>query len=74
LIFQLVSRGAHEAAANLALRLAPIGLLTQIVTADSPDPAMFVAVHETIGATVLVLIFAHFAWLARGAPPRPSSV
>jgi hypothetical protein len=34
--------------------------------------ADFVAVHETLGITLLVLVLARLAWLARSAPPALS--
>jgi cytochrome b561 len=67
--FGLVSRGAHWATATLVLCLIPIGLFMQILPAASPERAEFVAVHETLGVTVLVLVLLRIAWLARSAPP-----
>jgi cytochrome b561 len=67
--FGLVSRGAHWATATLVLCLIPIGLFMQILPAVSPDRAVFLAVHETLGVTVLVLVLVRIAWLARSAPP-----
>jgi cytochrome b561 len=70
--FGLVSRAAHWATATLVLCLIPIGLFMQTLTPNAPDRAVFVAVHETIGVTVLVLVLARLAWLARNAPPKLS--
>ncbi len=67
--FGLVSRGAHWATATLVLCLIPIGLFMQVLPAASPDRAEFVAVHQTLGVTVLVLVLFRVAWLARSTPP-----
>jgi cytochrome b561 len=71
--FGLVSRSAHWATATLVLCLIPIGLYMQILPANSPDRAEFVAVHETLGVTVLVLVMFRIAWLVQSAPPALSS-
>jgi cytochrome b561 len=71
-MFGLVSRAAHWATATLVLCLIPIGLFMQTLKPNAPDRAVFVAVHETIGVTVLVLVLARLAWLARNAPPKLS--
>ena len=71
--FGLVSRAAHWATATLVLCLIPIGLFMQTLPRSSPDRAMFLAVHETVGVTVLGLVMCRIAWLTRSAPPPPSS-
>jgi cytochrome b561 len=67
--FGLVSRGAHWATATLVLCLIPIGLFTQTLPAASPDRAVFLAVHQTLGVTVLGLILVRLAWLVSNPPP-----
>jgi cytochrome b561 len=67
--FGLVSRGAHWATATLVLCLFPIGLFLQTLPAASPDRGVFLAVHQTLGVTVLVLVLARLGWLARSPPP-----
>ena len=70
--FGLISRGAHWATATLVLCLIPIGLFMQVLPPASPDRAVFMAVHETLGATVLVLVVGRLAWLTCSAPPMVS--
>lgn len=73
--FGLVSRGAHWATATLVLSLFPIGLFLQTLPTGAPDRGVFLAVHQTLGVTVLVLVLARLGWLARSAPPPlPSSL
>jgi cytochrome b561 len=67
--FGLVSRYAHWASATLILCLVPIGLFMTVLPQDSADRAVFVAVHQTLGVTVLVLLLLRLAWLSRSAPP-----
>lgn len=71
--FGLVSRVAHWATATLVLCLMPIGLFMQTLPVTSPERPVFLAVHETLGCTALVLVLARIAWLARSKPPAPSS-
>jgi len=54
--FGLVSRYAHWASAVLILCLLPMGLFMTVLPEESPDRGMFVAVHQTLGVTVLVLV------------------
>ena len=70
--FGLISRYAHWATATLVLCLIPIGLFMQVLTPAAPDRAVFVAVHETLGVTVLGLVILRLVWLA-GSPPPPLS-
>lgn len=67
--FGLVSRSAHWATATLVLCLIPIGLFMQVLNPASPDRAVFLAVHETLGVTVLGLALFRLVWLATTAPP-----
>jgi cytochrome b561 len=70
--YGLVSRGAHWATATLVLCLIPIGFFMQTLPATSPERAVFMSVHETLGVSVLVLVMVRIAWLARSAPPTLS--
>ena len=67
--FGLISRCAHWASATLILCLVPIGLFMSVLPRGSPDREMFVAAHQTLGVTVLVLILLRLIWLSRSAPP-----
>lgn len=67
--YGLISRGVHWATATLVLCLIPIGLFMQTLPGNSSERPMFVAVHETLGITVLVLVLFRLAWLTRSAPP-----
>lgn len=67
--FGLVSRYAHWASATLILCLVPMGLFMAVLPAGSSDRDMFVAVHQTLGVTVLALVLLRLAWLGRSAPP-----
>jgi cytochrome b561 len=71
--YGLISRGAHWATATLVLCLIPIGLFMQTLPATSSERSVFVAVHETLGLTVLVLVLARIAWLGHSAPPPLSA-
>jgi cytochrome b561 len=67
--FGLISRYAHWATATLVLCLIPIGLFMQVLRPAANDRAVFLAVHETLGATVLGLAVLRLLWLAGNAPP-----
>jgi len=67
--FGLVSRYAHWASAVLILCLMPMGLFMAVLPEGSADREVFVAVHQTLGVTVLVLVLLRLAWLRRSAPP-----
>ncbi len=67
--FGLVSRYAHWASAVLILCLVPMGLFMTVLPEGSPDRDVFMAVHQTLGVTVLVLVLLRLAWLRRSAPP-----
>jgi cytochrome b561 len=70
--YGLISRAAHWATATLVLCLIPIGLFMQTLPVTSSERQVFVAVHETLGISVLVLVLVRIAWLTRSAPPRVS--
>jgi cytochrome b561 len=71
--FGLISRYAHWATATLVLCLIPIGLFMQVLRPAAPDRAVFLAVHETLGVTVLGLVILRLVWLARSPPPDLST-
>jgi cytochrome b561 len=70
--YGLISRAAHWATATLVLCLIPIGLFMQTLPVNSPERPVFLAVHETLGISVLVLVLVRIAWFTRSAPPRVS--
>ncbi len=70
--FGLISRYAHWANATLVLCLMPIGLFLQTLRPAAPDRAAFLAVHETLGVIVLVLVLFRLAWITQSPPPPPS--
>lgn len=67
--YGLVSRYLHWATATLMLCLIPMGLFLQTLQEESPVRAVFVAVHETLGVTVLGLVVIRLAWLTCSKPP-----
>jgi cytochrome b561 len=67
--FGLVSRYAHWATATLMLCMIPIGLFMKVLPESSPDRAVFLAVHMTLGVTVLGLVILRLAWLAFSRAP-----
>jgi cytochrome b561 len=65
-----ISRYLHWATATLMLCLIPMGLFLQTLPETSPVRAVFLAVHETLGSTVLGLLLIRLAWLTLSKPPR----
>ncbi len=66
--FGLVSRYAHWITATLMLLLIPLGLfVTVLPTGD--DRASFLAAHQALGLTVLIVVAVRLAWLAISPPP-----
>jgi cytochrome b561 len=73
--FGLVSRYAHWATATLILALIPMGLFMSVLPEASPDRAMFVEVHQTVGLVVIILVAVRLAWLVASRPPAlPTSL
>ncbi len=73
--FGLVSRYAHWATPTLILALVPMGIFMSVLPETSEDRAMFIAVHQTVGIAVLVLVVARFAWFVVSRPPSlPASL
>ena len=67
--FGLVSRYAHWATATLILALVPMGIFMSVLPKASPDRAMFVSVHQTVGLVVIGLVAVRLAWLVASRPP-----
>ena len=57
------------ATATLILALIPMGIFTSALPEASPDRAMFVDVHQTVGLVVIVLVAVRLAWLLASRPP-----
>ncbi len=73
--FGLVSRYAHWATATLIFALIPMGIFMSVLPEASPDRAMFVSVHQTVGLVVIVLVAVRLAWLVASRPPAlPTSL
>jgi cytochrome b561 len=70
--YGMVSRYAHWVTATLMFCLIPLGLFLKTLHAGSPVRAVFLAVHETLGVSVLGLMVTRLGWLAYSKPP-PSS-
>lgn len=54
--FGRVSRYAHWVIGTLILVLLPMGLFTSVLAADHPERGAFLAMHQTLGLTVLLLV------------------
>jgi cytochrome b561 len=73
--FGLVSRYAHWATATLIFALVPMGIFMSVLPEASPDRAMFVDVHQTVGLVVIVLVAVRLTWLLASRPPAlPASL
>lgn len=73
--FGLISRFAHWATATLILALIPMGIFMSVLPKSSPDRAMFVEVHQTVGLVVIALVAIRLTWLVASRPPAlPTSL
>jgi cytochrome b561 len=68
--FGLVSRWLHWGMAVMILCLIPIGLFVSVLPKSSTDREAFLAAHQSMGLTVLALVFVRLAWL--GICPAPA--
>jgi cytochrome b561 len=71
--FGRVSRYFHWVIAVLMFCLVPIGLFMAILPTDHPERASFVAAHQALGMTVLVLVALRLLWLLVNPQPPPRS-
>lgn len=69
--FGKASRGFYWVIAVLMFCLVPIGLFMAILPASPPERAGFVAAHQSLGLTVLVLVIGRIIWLIVSPPPSP---
>jgi cytochrome b561 len=67
--FGLVSRTAHWASATLILCMVPIGLFMVVLPPGAPGRDVFVAVHQTLGVTILALVLLRLLWIVRSPAP-----
>lgn len=67
--FGKASRGFHWVIAVLMFCLVPIGLFMAILPASAQERAGFVAAHQSLGLTVLVLVIGRIGWLMVSPPP-----
>ena len=68
--FGRVSRYAHWVIGTLMLILLPMGLFTSVLAADHPARGVYMATHQALGVTVLLLVVLRMAWLGQNpAPP-----
>lgn len=67
--FGKASRGFHWVIAVLMFCLVPIGLFMAILPASAAERAGFVAAHQSLGLTVLVLVIGRIGWLIVSPPP-----
>jgi len=73
--FGRVSRYAHWVIGTLILILLPMGLFTSVLAADHPERGVFMATHQALGLTVLLLVVLRMLWLGQSpAPPMRSDV
>jgi cytochrome b561 len=69
--FGKASRGFHWVIAVLMFCLVPIGLFMAILPEAAPERAGFVAAHQSLGLTVLLLVAGRIGWLIFSPPPPP---
>ena len=68
--FGRLSRYAHWVIGTLILILLPMGVFTTVLAADHPERGIFMATHQALGLTVLLLVVLRMAWLGQSpAPP-----
>lgn len=73
--FGRVSRYAHWVIGTLILILLPMGLFTSVLAADHPERGVFMATHQALGLTVLLLVVLRVVWLRQSpAPPIRADV
>jgi cytochrome b561 len=68
--FGHVSRSLHWGMAVMILCLIPIGFFVSVLPKSSPDRESFLSAHQSLGLTILALVFVRVAWL--GISPAPA--
>lgn len=73
--FGQVARLLHWATATVMLIMIPIGLFVSVLPAASVERPMFLAAHQSLGLTILLLVPLRLVWLlVSPAPPLPSTL
>ena len=73
--FGQISRLLHWATATLMLIMIPMGLFVSVLPAASVERPMFLAAHQSLGMTVLLLVALRLVWLlVSPAPPLPAAL
>lgn len=70
--FGLASRYAHWITATLMLCSLPMGLFLSVLPGTSPDRAEFLAAHQSMGLTLLLVVAVRIAVLLVSPPPPPT--
>ena len=71
--FGLVSRALHWGMAVMIFCLIPIGLFVSVLPKSSTDRVSFLSAHQSLGLTVLALVFVRLAWLKMSPAPALSA-
>lgn len=69
--FGLVSRYLHWVIGVLMLVLLPMGIFTTLLPASHPERGAFLATHQTLGLTILLLVLLRLVWLRQSPAPQP---
>ena len=73
--FGQISRLLHWSTATLMLIMIPMGLFVSVLPAASVERPMFLAAHQSLGMTILLLVALRLVWLlVSPAPPLPSTL
>jgi cytochrome b561 len=67
--FGRVSRYAHWVIGTLMLILLPMGLFTSVLADDHPERGVYMAAHQALGITVLLLVVLRMVWLGQSPAP-----
>ena len=67
--FGRVSRYAHWVIGTLMLILLPMGLFTSVLADDHPERGVYMATHQALGITVLLLVVLRMVWLGQSPAP-----
>ncbi len=68
-VFGRLSRYAHWMIGVLILILLPMGVFTTLLPADHPERGVFMATHQALGLSVLLLVVLRMLWLGQSPAP-----